>query len=96
MSESKRATVAHSHEPLASDDIGWDPDDAPELDDDWFEQADHHIGERLVRRGKRLGVTEEVILPREITEPFRAGGADWQIRIESALKEWMAEHPERI
>lgn len=63
MSESKRATAVHSDEPLTPDDIGWDPDDAPELDDEWFEKADHHVGDQLVRRGKRAGVTEEVILP---------------------------------
>jgi uncharacterized protein (DUF4415 family) len=96
MSESKRTTASSSERPLSPDDIGWDPDDAPELDEEWFARADHHIGDQLVQRGKRPGVTEEVVLPCELTERFRAGGPGWQIRIEDALKEWMAEHPEKL
>jgi|SRR5271163_4143097 uncharacterized protein (DUF4415 family) len=30
-----------------------DPDDAPELDADYFERADVYVGERLVKRGRR-------------------------------------------
>lgn len=96
MSESKRTTASLSERPLSPDDIGWDPDDAPELDEEWFARADHHIGDQLVQRGKRPGVTEKVILPCELTERFRASGPGWQIRIEDALKEWMAEHPEKL
>ena len=29
-----------------------DPDDAPELTKEWFEQADLYHGEKLVRRGR--------------------------------------------
>jgi len=96
MGGSKGTTAPFSERPLSPDDIGWDPDDAPELDEAWFARADHHIGERLVRRGKRPGLTEEVVLPCELTELFRAGGPDWQIRIEAAIKEWIAEHPEKL
>ncbi|WP_255212699.1 BrnA antitoxin family protein, partial [Burkholderia pseudomallei] len=28
-----------------------DPDDAPELTDEFFERADEYVGDRLVRRG---------------------------------------------
>ena len=96
MNESKRTTVQSSEAPLSPDDIGWDPDDAPELDEAWFARANHYVGERLVQRGKRPGETEEVILPCDVTERFRAGGSGWQIRSEKALKEWIAEHPERL
>ena len=34
-------------------DAEWvDPDDAHELDDDFFERADEYLGESLVRRGR--------------------------------------------
>jgi uncharacterized protein (DUF4415 family) len=32
-----------------------DPDDAPELDADYFERADVYVGERLVKRGRGIG-----------------------------------------
>ena len=96
MSESKRATEDVSERPLTPDDIGWDPDDAPELDDAWFERADMHIGDKLVERGYRPGETERLVLPTPLVERFRAGGRDWQIRIEAALEEWLKEHPDRL
>ncbi len=34
-------------------DAEWvDPDDAPELDDEFFGRADEYLGESLVRRGR--------------------------------------------
>ena len=34
-------------------DAEWvDPDDAHELDDDFFERADEYLGESLVKRGR--------------------------------------------
>ena len=36
------------------------------------------------------------MLPTEVVERFRAAGQDWQIRIETALKEWLSEHPDRL
>ena len=38
-----------------------DPDDAPELDDAWFEKADHMIGDKVVRRGRPQGSTTHVV-----------------------------------
>ena len=35
-----------------------DPDDAPELTDDWFEAADLMRGPDLVRRGRPAGQTK--------------------------------------
>ena len=96
MSESKRTTQDVSEQSLSPDDIGWDPDDAPELDAEWFERADVRIGEKLVQRGHRPGETERLVLPTPLVERFRAGGEDWQIRIEAALEEWLREHPDRV
>ena len=32
-----------------------DPDDAPELDDDWFDRAKSRIGRKIIRRGRPPG-----------------------------------------
>ena len=39
-----------------------DPDDAPELDADYFERADVYEGDKLIRRGRGL---DGVLSPRE-------------------------------
>lgn len=96
MTESKRAIADEAERPLHPDDIGWDPDDAPELDEAWFEKADRFIGSWLIERGHRPGETERLVLPTDLVERFRAGGPDWQIRIESAVREWLSEHPDRL
>ncbi|WP_210246585.1 BrnA antitoxin family protein [Methylobacterium sp. WL120] len=96
MNESMRNSAAAPDQPMSPDEIGWDPDDAPELDAAWFEQADIRVGGRLVERGHRPGDTERLVLPTNLVERFRSGGPDWQIRIETALKEWLNEHPDLL
>ena len=34
------------------DTVWVDPDDAPELNDEFFERADEYLGESLVKRGR--------------------------------------------
>ena len=70
---------------------GWvDPDDAPELDDSFFERAEIRQGDTVVRRGRprlanpKLQVT--LRLDRDVVEAFKAGGAGWQSRMNDALK----------
>jgi uncharacterized protein (DUF4415 family) len=71
---------------------GWtDPDDAPELTDDWFAKADLYIGERLVRRGGRPRkaapkVAVNIRLDPDVLAHFRGGGRGWQSRINAALR----------
>jgi hypothetical protein len=38
-----------------------DPDDAPELDDDWFDRADLMIGDIVIRRGRPKGSAKSQI-----------------------------------
>nr|VFJ59796.1 MAG: Uncharacterized conserved protein, DUF4415 family [Candidatus Kentron sp. DK] len=76
---------------------GWiDPDDAPELMDDFFELADEYIGEKLVRRGRpRKAEPKRAVsirLSSEVVEYFRATGKGWQTRIDETLKESIARH----
>jgi uncharacterized protein (DUF4415 family) len=76
-----------------------DPDDAPELDKAFFEQADVYEGERLVRRGrpKQAKVKRLVTLrlDPEVVEGLRATGPGWQTRANAALAEWLAHTPGR-
>jgi uncharacterized protein (DUF4415 family) len=66
-----------------------DPDDAPELTDDYFERADVYVGETLVRRGRpkseRPKQAVKLRLSPTVVEHFRASGAGWQTRINDAL-----------
>lgn len=68
-----------------------DPDDAPELTDEWFAGADYYRNGKLVRRGGRpkKDAPKEAVslrLDPDIVAHFRAGGPGWQSRINAALR----------
>ena len=68
-----------------------DPDDAPELTDDWFARADLYEGAKLVRRGGRpkKAAPKEAVnirLDPDVLAHFRAGGRGWQSRINGVLR----------
>ena len=66
-----------------------DPDDAPELDDEWFDKADFKIGRKVIRRGRPPGSTKRLVslrLDEAVLEAFRASGPGWQSRINQALR----------
>lgn len=73
-----------------------DPDDAPELTDAFFEQADEFVGDKLVRRGRpkveirKLALT--VRYDAEVVDAFKATGKGWQTRMNAALKDWLKNH----
>jgi uncharacterized protein (DUF4415 family) len=64
-------------------------DDAPELDDDWFDRADLYKGTTLIRRGRPLGSgTKELVslrIDKQALAAFRATGPGWQVRINETL-----------
>ena len=74
-----------------------DPDDAPELTDDFFQSADLYNGENLVRRGRpRSLVHKESLTVRydaDVVAYFRSTGQGWQSRMNEALKQWIIQHP---
>ena len=75
--------------------ISVDPDDAPELTDDWFEKADLIQGKKLVRRGRPAGHTkasQTVRFDLDILAAFKSTGKGWQTRMNDALREWLKEH----
>jgi uncharacterized protein (DUF4415 family) len=73
-----------------------DPDDAPELTDEFFEQADEYIGDKLVRRGRPITANPKLALTvrydPEVVAAFKATGKGWQTRMNTALKEWLKTH----
>ena len=77
--------------------ITWtDPDEAPELTDEWFEGADLMEGTRLVRRGRPPSEKKKVLLSvrysQEVVDYFRSTGEGWQTRMDAVLKEWIEQH----
>lgn len=68
-----------------------DPDDAPELDAEYFRRADVYEGETLIRRGRPKLVNSKkpisLRLDPEIITSFRAVGPGWHKLINETLKE---------
>ena len=75
-----------------------DPDDAPELTDEWFDKADYYEGEKLVRRGRPPSEFPKekinIRLDLDILERLRAGGPGWQTRANALLRKGLGL-PER-
>lgn len=73
-----------------------DPDDAPELSDDFFERADEFTGKQLVRRGRPNAINPKQALTvrydAEVIDAFKATGKGWQTRMNVALKDWLKTH----
>lgn len=73
-----------------------DPDDAPELTDEFFEQADEYIGDKLIRRGRpKAEQTKQALTVRydaDIVAAFKATGKGWQTRMNEALRDWLKTH----
>ena len=82
-----------------------DPDDAPELADDFFERGAWRIGDKTVprdeaqaeagrRRGRPAGsgtkVSTTIRFDAEVLAAFKATGDGWQTRMNDALKEWLS------
>ena len=68
-----------------------DPDDAPELTEEWFANADLYEGDKLVRRGgrpKKAAPKEPVNirLDPDVLAHFHATGPGWQSRINATLR----------
>lgn len=76
-----------------------DPDDAPELSDEFFARADVFDGERLVRRGRPPSAekTQQVTLRLDpaVLAGLRATGPGWQTKANAVLKTWLANQKRR-
>ena len=73
-----------------------DPDDAPELTDEFFDQADEYQRDKLVRVGRpRTTSPKQALTVRydpEVIDAFKATGKGWQTRMNAALKDWLKTH----
>ncbi len=73
-----------------------DPDDAPELSDAFFDQADEYVGGKLVRRGRPKAEAPKLALTvrydADVIEAFKATGKGWQTHMNAALKDWLKTH----
>jgi uncharacterized protein (DUF4415 family) len=67
-----------------------DPDEAPPLDREWFERAEIHDGERVIRPGRpKKAAPKEAVnirLDPDVLAHFRATGPGWQSRVNEALR----------
>lgn len=67
-----------------------DPNDAPELTDEWFDTADYYEGDKLVRRGRPKSVSPKkavsLRLDPDVVAHYRKAGPGWQSRINETLR----------
>lgn len=71
--------------------VSRDPDDAPELLDDFFKYGEVRDGERMVRRGRPpLGAVPKqpvtMRLDADVIAAYRALGAGWQSQVNADLR----------
>ena len=70
-----------------------DPDEAPELDEQWFRDAHVYVGDTLIKRGvgrPPIQNAKEMLslrLDSDILEKLRASGKGWQTRLSKHIKE---------
>ena len=74
----------------ASESTWIEPDDAPELTDEWFQKADQHVNGVLVKRGRRPAESPKQAISlrvdADVLEQFKASGPGWQSRMNDALR----------
>ncbi|MBS0570299.1 MAG: BrnA antitoxin family protein [Proteobacteria bacterium] len=67
-----------------------DPDDAPELTDEFFERADEYRGRKKVRRGRPKSAAPKLPvklrLDPDLVAALRATGEGWQTRVNDTLR----------
>ena len=66
-------------------DTWTDPDDAPELTEDFFNKADLYHGDKLVRRGRPKSENPRVAIslrmPADVLDRWKDAGPGWQTRM---------------
>ena len=85
-----------------------DPDDAPELTDEFFTTATPMVGDKVVSReefkkafkkalrGRPAGTSTKksttVRFDNDILAAFKNTGRGWQTRLNAALRDWLKDH----
>jgi uncharacterized protein (DUF4415 family) len=66
-----------------------DPDDAPELTEDWFQRADIYDGDKLIKRGRpRVEKPKQQVtlrLDADVISAIRKSGPGWTGRVNEVL-----------
>ena len=86
MKKKKSAGVKYFGKPVTDD-----PDDAPELLEDFFRHAELRRGDKVIRRGRPplTGKSKTAItlrLDEDVVESYRDTGEGWQTRINADLR----------
>jgi uncharacterized protein (DUF4415 family) len=67
-----------------------DPDDAPELTDEFFDRAEVRLGNTLIRRGRPpTGNAKQLVslrIDQDVLQRLRGLGPGWQTRANDALR----------
>lgn len=86
MKKKKSAGAKHFGKPVTSN-----PDDAPELLNDFFRHGELRLGEKLIRRGRpplsdkpKTAIT--LRLDEDVVKAYRETGEGWQTRINADLR----------
>ncbi len=65
-------------------------EERPELDDNWFAEADAFVGDKLVRRGRppmeKPKVAVSIRLDPDVLAWFKQAGPGWQSRMNQQLR----------
>ena len=85
-----------------------DPDDAPELTDEFFKKATMMIGDRVVSKDEYREAVKKTLRGRpggtgtkspttirlddDILATFKSTGKGWQTRVNNILREWLQGH----
>jgi uncharacterized protein (DUF4415 family) len=85
-----------------------DPDDAPELTDDFFTKATPKVGNKIVSRENFRNAAEKAMRGRppgtatkksttvrfdiDVLDAFKSTGKGWQSRMNDALRQWLKGH----
>jgi uncharacterized protein (DUF4415 family) len=82
--------------------VEWvDPDEAPELTEAFFDNAEYFHGDRFIRRGRGRPKTDtpkeqiSVRLDRDVLAKLREAGAGWQSQINALLRQSLRLEPTR-
>ena len=103
-SEDWKAAIAKAPESVDDPDCGYDPNDPAAIERAWsnalvstsYEELQQQLAAQRRIRGPQKAPTKEQVAIRfspEVLAYFRATGKGWHVRIDAALKEWIATHP---
>ena len=77
-----------------------DPDDAPEVTQQWVAEADLYAGAKLIRRGRPVGSTKAapkvsttIRFDPDVLAALKKSGKGWQTRVNAAIRDCLKTHP---